>query len=60
MEMIIGLVACAALLLTLGYFAACCGGELIYWLRTRLSDRVQREQVEVAPPASVTRARRAS
>lgn len=57
---VIGMMACAALLLTLGYFAACCGGELIYTLRTRLSNREQREQVKVAPPTSVTRVRRAS
>lgn len=57
---VIGMIACAALLLTLGYFAACCGGELIYALRTRLNNREQREQVKVAPPTSVTRVRRAS
>lgn len=57
---LIGMIACAALLLTLGYFAACCGGELIYALRTRLSNREQREQVKVAPPTSITRVRRAS
>ena len=57
---VIGMIACAALLLTLGYFAACCGAELIYALGTRLNNREQHEQVKVAPPTSVTRVRRAS
>jgi hypothetical protein len=57
---LIGMIACAALLLTVGYFVACCGGELIYWLRTRLQDRAPRVEVERAPSTSVTRVRRAS
>jgi hypothetical protein len=45
--MAFSIIVCAALLLTMGYFAVLCCGEAVFWLRDRLAGKQLLPQVAV-------------